>query len=296
MCSIDAAILHRLKIVSEMNLKSTLSEEGVSPSPQTTVATALDRAAQLNRAGKFRDAATELESALTAARATPYEIEFQTRVRLGMALSATYVSLEQLEDARALLADEVAFAEKISQIMQATGTPTQKRAASAGYLQLRDRATQLALIGEVAPALSVTTWINGGPLTLAELRGRVVLLEFWATWCQPCQEMFPKLKKLYQQAGPRGLEIIALTRHFLAYGAPEESTQDELNLMRAAVSEHEPGFPVGVAPDEKLQAIYGANGLPTCFLIDRDGVVRYAGHQVEDAAFDVALEQCLKRS
>ena len=276
-----------------MNVESLVSDEAATPSPQTKVATGLDRAAELQRRGKLREAATELESALRTARATPYEIEFQARIRLGMTLADVYLTLDQIRDARVLLTDEVAFAEKISQIMQATGTPAQKRSAASGYLQIRDRATQMALIGEVAPALSVKTWIDAGPVTLDELRGRVVLLEFWATWCKPCQEMFPKLRKLHEQAGPRGLEIIALTRHYLAYAGTEESMQEELQLMRTTVAEHELSFPVGVAPDERLQAIYGANGLPTCFLIDRNGVVRYAGPGAEDPAFEALLAQCL---
>jgi thiol-disulfide isomerase/thioredoxin len=277
-----------------MNVQSKVSNEAVATSPQAAVAAGLNRAAQLQRAGELSEAATELEKAMAAARATPYEIEFQTRIRLGMALSDAYASLDQIPDARALLTDEVAFAEKISQIMQATGTPQQKRMATSGYLQIRDRATQLALIGESAPALSVKTWINAGPVALEELRGRVILLEFWATWCKPCQEMFPKLKKLHEQTGRRGLEIIALTRHYMAYGGTEESMQGELQLMRAMVSEHDLGFPVGVAPDEGMQTMYGANGLPTCILIDRNGVVRYAGP--EDSGFDAALEQCLNES
>ena len=279
-----------------MNVESRVSNEAVATSPQAAVAAGLDRAAELQRAGKLREAASELEGALATARATPYEIEFQSRIRLGMALSDAYLSLDRIHDARVLLTDEVAFAEKISQIMQATGTPAQKRTATSGYLQIRDRATQMALIGQVAPALSVKTWINAGPVTLEELRGRVVLLEFWATWCKPCQEMFPKLKKLHEQTGPRGLEVVALTRHYLAYRGTEESMQEELQLMRKTVTEHELSFPVGVASDERLQSIYGANGLPTCFLIDRTGVVRYAGHGAEDPAFAAALEHCLEES
>jgi thiol-disulfide isomerase/thioredoxin len=120
-----------------------------------------------------------------------------------------------------------------------------------------------------------------------------VLLEFWATWCKPCREMFPKLKKLHEQTASRGLEIVALTRHYLAYGGTEESMQEELQLMRTTVTEHGLSFPVGVAPDERLQAIYGANGLPTCFLIDRQGVIRYAGPGAEDPAFDAVMEQSL---
>lgn len=264
--------------------------------PQVRVAAGLDHAAGLQRAGKLGEAAIELEGAMATARATPYEIEFQTRIRLGMTLSDVYLSLDQIQNARALLADEVAFAKKISEIMQATGTPEQKRAATSGYLQVRDRGAQLALIGQAAPAISIKTWIKGGPVTLEDLRGRVTLLEFWATWCKPCQEMFPKLKQLHEQGAERGLEIIAITRHYLAYGGTEEAMQEELQLMSGTVTGHGVSFPVGVAADERLQAIYGANGLPTAFLIDRQGVVRYAGPGAEDRRFDEVLEKCLAES
>ena len=264
--------------------------------PQVHVAASLDSAAGLQRAGKLSEAATELESALARARATPYEIEFQTRIRLGMTLADVYLSLDQIQSATDMLADEVAFAKKISEIMTATGTPDQRRSATSGYLQVRDRATQLALIGQTAPDISVKTWLMGGPVTLTDLRGRVVLLEFWATWCKPCKEMFPKLKQLHEQESSRGLEIIAITRHYLAYRGTEESMAEELQFMRAMVTDHGVSFAVGVAEDERLQAIYGANGLPTVVLIDRQGVVRYAGPGGEDWGFDEILEKCLAES
>ncbi len=264
--------------------------------PQARVAASLNLAASLQRAGKPGEAATELESALAMARATPYEIEFQTRIRLGMTLSDVYLSLDRIQAARDMLTGEVAFAEKISEVMRATGTPHQKRGATSGYLQVRDRATQLALIGETAPELTIKTWISGGPVALEELRGRVVLLEFWATWCKPCQEMFPKLNALHEQESLRGLEITAITRHYMAYGGTEESMAEELQLMSAMVTEHGVSFAVGVAHDERLQAIYGANGLPTVIVIDRQGVVRYAGPGGEDPGFDQTLQQCLNAS
>jgi thiol-disulfide isomerase/thioredoxin len=276
-----------------MNIESEVPTEQETIAPQANVSASLDDAAKLQHLGKLSEAASELENALVAARATPYEIEFQTRIRLGLMLSDLYLSLNQIQNARDLLAAEATFAERISKIMQATGTPAQRRAATSGYLQVRDRATQLGLIGEIAPDISIKTWINGGPVTLAELRGRVVLLEFWATWCRPCQEMFPKLQKLHEQESLRGLEITAITRHYMAYGGTEASMTEELQLMRAMLTEHEVSFSVGVAEDERLQAIYGANGLPTVVLIDRQGLVRYAGPGADDAGFDETLQQCL---
>lgn len=275
-----------------MNVESEISAAEVM-SPQASVAASLDHAATLEHLGKLSEAAVELEGALTKARATPYEIEFLTRIRLGMTLSDVYLSLDQVHKASTLLTDEAAFAQRIAELMQATGTGEQKRAAMAGYLQVRDRATQVALIGQTAPELSVRTWISGDPVTLESLRGRVALLEFWATWCKPCQEMFPKLKQLYAQAAPRGLEIVAITRHYLAYRGTEQAMQEELQLMSGMVTGHGVSFPVGVAEDERLQAIYGANGLPTAILIDRQGVVRYAGPGGEDKGFDQILQECL---
>ncbi len=232
---------------------------------------------------------------LAEARTTPYEIEFQTRIQLAMSLADIYQSAGQIQKAGRMLLEESAFAEKISQIMQATGTPPQKRAATSGYLQVRDRSTQMSLLGQEAPEIPVKEWIKGGPASLALFRGQVVLLEFWATWCKPCQEMFPKLTKLHQSKGAEGLEVIALTRHYMAFRGPAESMFEERQLMLNMITEHGVNFHVGIAEDEKLQGIYGANGLPTVVLIDRDGIVRYAGPGEDDKTFNKQLQQCLEQ-
>src|SRR4051812_20468849 len=101
---------------------------GADASPQSRVAAHLQRARELQRggAGDLSAATAELETAMTAARATPYEIEFQTRVELALALGELYVSTGEMEQALRLLKEEADFTEKIFQIMQVTGTPAQK--------------------------------------------------------------------------------------------------------------------------------------------------------------------------
>lgn len=284
------------RVLKKMSMESGVSTESAALKPQERVSAGLDRASELESTGMLGGAVAELEAALTQAQTTPYEIEFQTRIRLGMTLSDVYLALDQIQKAQQLLADEVVFAEKISKIMEATGTPPQKRAATSGYLQVRDRATQLALLGQIAPEISAKTWINRGPSALENLRGRVVLLEFWATWCKPCQEMFPKLNSFHDEHAARGLEIIALTRHYLAYRGTPEAMNEELHLMRTTIGQHDVKFHVGVCEDERLQAIYGANGLPTAVIIDRHGIVRYAGPGLDDKAFNEALQECLDHS
>jgi thiol-disulfide isomerase/thioredoxin len=262
--------------------------------PQERVAAHLAAAFELRRGGDMTAARACLETALTDARSTPYEIEFRTRVDVAITLAEIYLALEEQEKARALLSEEAAFAERIFQLVQAGGTAEQKRAAAGGRVQLRDRARQVEILGSSAPEINVKTWINGEATTLLNLRGRVVLLEFWATWCKPCAEMFPKLRGLDAEFRERGLDVIALTRHYMAYRATADSQEDELELMRKVVGEHGLAFRVGVSEDERTQELYGATGLPMVALIDRSGVVRYAhfGGGV-DPKFKEILVKCL---
>jgi thiol-disulfide isomerase/thioredoxin len=277
--------------MENMNVDAGLSVEPIRP--QVLVTELMGRAFEFRQTGELNQAVASLEQALAEARKTPFEIEFQTRIQLAMTLADAYQSVSEIEKARELLIAEAAFAEKISQVMQATGTPPQKRAATAGFLQVRDRLIQVRLLGNEAPEISVKEWLVGEPTSLAELRGRVVLLEFWATWCKPCQEMFPKLNELHQIEGPRGLEIIALTRHYMAYGGTEESKIEERQLMLGMVDQHQVGFRVGIVEDERLQAVFGANGLPTIVLVDRNGIVRYAGPGENDPVFSKQLQRSL---
>jgi len=275
-----------------MSVETVTSAESVKP--QDRVTSFMGRAFEARQVGKLNDAAENLELALAEARKTPYDIEFQTRIQLAMSLADVYVELGETQRASGMLASEVAFAERVSQIIQATGTPSQKRSATGGFLQVRDRSIQVKLLGSESPEIDVKDWLVGGVSSLAELRGQVVLLEFWATWCKPCQEMFPKLKKLHETEAANGLKVIALTRYYMAYGGSEESKLDERKLIQGVVDQHQAGFDVGIAPDESLQAVFGANGLPTLVLVDRPGIIQYIGPGEDDVIFNKKLQQSLK--
>ncbi|MBD0325334.1 MAG: TlpA family protein disulfide reductase [Pyrinomonadaceae bacterium] len=266
--------------------------ETASLTPQERLDSGIARAIELRSAGDLSGATNELEAALRDARQTPYEVKFQSRVRLATMLTSSYLAANRLEEARLMLAEESEYAEKIFSLIEARGSVAEKRMAMADRVQIRDLNIQLNLIGQPAPEISIETWINSEPTGLADLRGRVVLLEFWATWCKPCDEMFPKLKELHNAHAERGLRTLALTRHYLAYGSDANAREEELGLVRKFIAERDIVFPVGVSADERTQTLYGATGMPAIALIDRRGIVRYR-FGGGDALFQQILQECL---
>ena len=121
-----------------------------------------------------------------------------------------------------------------------------------------------SLVGRPAPDLKATEWIGSGPTTLASLKGKVVLLDFWATWCKPCIEMYPEMRTWVEEFGPQGLVILGITNH---------SRQTSAEVRRFLSREKLP-WAVVIDPKNTAHIDYGVSPIPHTFLIDRQGIVR----------------------
>ncbi|MEZ0342690.1 TlpA family protein disulfide reductase [Mycobacterium sp. pV006] len=251
---------------------------------------AVTGAARLRREGRVGDALAMVESALGEARARPSDTPFRDRVLLGLTLADLLLLAGDHERARNLLEIEAAFAERVLQLIREGGSPEQVLAASTGYGQLRDRAIQIGLLGTEAPEIDVDHWVPNGPTTLADQRGDVVLLEFWAPWCKPCLAMLPALQDLFQRHGRGGLQILALT-HFRRQDS--DGRKQELEVVRQFVIDHDLKFPVGICADAQTRQHYGANGIPTYALVDRAGIVRLASSKPDKAALEQTITDLL---
>lgn len=109
-----------------------------------------------------------------------------------------------------------------------------------------------------APAM-VLERMDGGSWRLRDYRGRVVLINLWATWCGPCREETPGLVRLYQQMGPKGLEVVGLS---LDVGSREK--------VQSFVRRFQVPYPI-VFPEPMSQLADTLEGVPTTILIDRNG-------------------------
>jgi peroxiredoxin len=125
--------------------------------------------------------------------------------------------------------------------------------------------------GAAAPEL-VAPDLAGDTLRLSELRGRVVLLNFWATWCPPCLREMPSMERLYRELRATGLEVVAVSLD----AAPGE--RDDFGIaggdVAAFAAAHDLTFPILLDPDGVSRQRFGVQGLPTTFLIDRRGRIR----------------------
>jgi thiol-disulfide isomerase/thioredoxin len=119
--------------------------------------------------------------------------------------------------------------------------------------------------GEAAPEFDLPR-IDGtaGRLTLRSLRGKVVLLDFWATWCPPCIQMIPVLHDLHQEWSSRGVEFVGVDSD-----GPQSTVQD----VRDFLVERPAPYPI-VMDDGTANTLYKIRALPQMVLIDREGAVR----------------------
>jgi thiol-disulfide isomerase/thioredoxin len=139
-------------------------------------------------------------------------------------------------------------------------------------LQLKIKQAQLR--GEVAPEITISRWIDQKPVKLAELRGQVVLLDFWATWCGPCLAAFPYLKDWHEKYKSRGLVIIGLTRYYGSGEGREMLPPEEFAFLERFKKEHALPYGFAVAEGSENHTTYAVPAIPTAVLIDRKGKVR----------------------
>ena len=140
--------------------------------------------------------------------------------------------------------------------------------------------------GAAAPDFSLPR-VGGPNVSLDGLRGQVVLVNFWATWCKPCEDEMPAMERLYQALRDEGLELLAV------------SVDDDPNVVDAFGQRLALSFPLLLDPEKDVAKAYQTFRFPESFLIDREGTIveRYIGPKEWDApAYEDRIRRLLQGS
>lgn len=119
--------------------------------------------------------------------------------------------------------------------------------------------------GLPAPSFRVVS-TSGQQITQQNYRGRLLIVDFFATWCTPCRDSIPHLVKLYQKYGSRGVNVLGL------------STDDDAQSVREFIADKKINYPVAPAGEEIVSS-FGVRSVPTIFVINKEGMVveKFAG-------------------
>jgi cytochrome c biogenesis protein CcmG/thiol:disulfide interchange protein DsbE len=124
----------------------------------------------------------------------------------------------------------------------------------------RSPAPAAGTVGSVAPDFSLVD-LNGEPIRLADLRGRPVVVNFWASWCGPCIEEFPLLRDAARRHAADGLVVVGIVH------------QDRTEAARAFMARNGGTWPAAMDPGERVATAFTIVGPPETFFIGRDGII-----------------------
>lgn len=143
-------------------------------------------------------------------------------------------------------------------------------------------ATTLVKVGDVAPDFTVTMF-DGSTVSLKELRGKVVLLNFWATWCPPCRKELTHVQSdIIDRFAGRDFAFLPISR---------AEKREDVAAFREKMGYT---FPMGLDPERAIYDLYASNYIPRNFLIDADGKVLAATVGFEEAEFAELIQQIEK--
>jgi thiol-disulfide isomerase/thioredoxin len=127
----------------------------------------------------------------------------------------------------------------------------------------------------VLPELLAKQWIEQQPVKLTDLRGKVVLLDFWAPWCGPCRITLPNFARWQTTYKSKGLVILGVTKYYGHGDGRRLNPEQELVYLRDFRKRNSLPYGFAVSDSDIDEFNYGVFSIPTSFLIDRKGVVRY---------------------
>ncbi len=140
-------------------------------------------------------------------------------------------------------------------------------------------------IGARAPAYRAVS-LAGDSVSIEQQRGKVLLLNVWATWCHPCRAEIPELRAIHDKYKARGLELVGVS-------VDSDGADDGI---RAFMDEFKMGYAIWRDPDERVSSQFLVVGVPATFLIDRDGILRWRKTgpiALGDTSLSAAIERAL---
>ncbi len=145
------------------------------------------------------------------------------------------------------------------------------------------REENLARNGKPLPEFTgVQEWLNSSPLTIADLKGNVVLIQIWTFACINCQRTLPYVVKWHQTYAGKGLKVVGIH-------TPEFPFERDVNQIKAALEKHRITYPNAVDNSHKMWSAYNNEYWPHLFLADRSGIIQY--DHIGEGAYDITEQK-----
>lgn len=148
--------------------------------------------------------------------------------------------------------------------------------------------SRVSMVGKPAAEFEVETWINGTPVKMADQKGKVVLLWFFATWCPHCKETMPQIAALRERMKSKAITFVGVTGN-----TKGQTTESALEFVKTSDHAKDFTYPVAVDMGQATTEDYDAMGIPQAVLVDKKGVIRWTDHPtfLTDAMIETLLAE-----